>query len=324
MVKSGYNKVLYVVLGHSCNFHCRYCFGGHSFEKRSDFSHRIIPVINNFDGFVTFYGGEPFLYFDTMKKIVLASNRTVKFASMTNGSLITADIVKFLNRYNFCINFSWDGYNTKFTRLIDVVDYNWRNLVNINNLWLDSVISKYNYPKDAMSAMAMLNENYHKVHGYHCEFFINPVIKCYDNDFFDIDCERIRREMELILDKPSNYPERYLVNYIKINFGRYTVKSNILKCGAGIGGMAISPDGKMYLCKNSSKVLCDLDDIALYRKLVLENDINIRQECIDCSISEICRGGCRINRFREHFCKIQKAFFEPVVDFMRREKMLPC
>lgn len=314
--KDRHKGVLYVVLGSGCNFNCKYCIEGnlHRFSKEK-INSAIYSFIEKFDGVVTFYGGEPFLYYDQMKEIVRNVSDDKHFAAMTNGSLIFKDELNFINHHCLSINLSWDGINTKKTRIRDAVEENWGNLVCIDDLWISSVISKYNYPRDFCRMMCYLDKFYYDKHGYHMRFFFEPVIKGFEDDFFDLDLERLRFEMIAILKNPVNFYEAYLGVYIK-NFHMHESPGYLEKCGAGFSNVAINVGGDLYYCKNSPKKLGSLNDIDKYCDMVLEGDKNIyKEECLKCSISRICMGGCRINAFRENFCAVQKAFFEPVMDF---------
>jgi len=66
--------------------------------------------------YLNFYGGEPFLSFDLIKKTVSFLNNKNKelkkkghYSITTNGSLITDEIIQFLNKHKFSVELSFDG-----------------------------------------------------------------------------------------------------------------------------------------------------------------------------------------------------------------------
>ena len=205
-----HHSILYIYLGAGCNFQCKYCIEGqtHRYEKK-EINPKIYPFIEEFEGVITFYGGEPFLYFDQMQEIVSQCSNKKHFASMTNGTLIQKNELFFINNKHISINVSWDGPNTKKTRFRDVIEENWNNLVQINDLWISTVINKYNYPKDFLSSMCILDSYYYKLHKYHMRCFLEPIIKSYEDSFFDMDLERLRWEITDILKSPSNFYEAF-------------------------------------------------------------------------------------------------------------------
>lgn len=310
--------VCYVVLGHDCNFNCKYCIEhGNSYDERRDIviNPDIYAFIRKFPGVITFYGGEPFVYFDQIREVVSNCGDEKHYATMTNGSLIGRKEVQFINHNCISVNLSWDGERTKETRIRDAVEENWNNLVNIDDLWITSVISKYNYPRDLLKSIDVLDRSYYKKHGYHLRFYMEPVIKTFESSFFDMDLDRLRSEVTDILLNPQNFYEALLGVYVN-NLHIYDEPRYLEKCGAGFANVAISLEGDLYYCKNSNIKLGKLSEIKDYHQRVLNGDKNIfKDECLNCSISRICLGGCRINNYRSDFCATQKAFFEPVIDY---------
>lgn len=317
-VHSPHNGVCYIVLGQACNFACRYCIEGkkHLGGCRVPIDKRIYDFINSFDGCITFYGGEPLMYFREMQQVILNSSKNKHFATMTNGSLIKSAEVSFLNAYNVSVNVSWDGAGTLQSRYRDVIRENWDNIRLIDDLWITSVINKFNYPIELLSIISELNVDYYRCHGYNLRLFLEPVIKTYENEVFDVDTEKLRFELTRIMTTPVNFGENFFRDYILGEIKRkYTKKMFMQKCGVGLGSVAIGLDGTMYQCKNSQLRICDISEAETYSDKVIALDKNLNERCLECSIAKICRGGCRINDYQEHFCHVQKAFYEPILEY---------
>jgi radical SAM protein with 4Fe4S-binding SPASM domain len=110
-----------------CNLGCSYCFqarGSHSLE---------FPIIREaldfFQGFleprsfIVFYGGEPLLAFDTIRRTLAhvqeqaaLRKKEFRYSISTNGSLLTEEVIAFLNTHRFQVNLSHDGTAQDTTR----------------------------------------------------------------------------------------------------------------------------------------------------------------------------------------------------------------
>ncbi len=122
-------QTLFVNFGSKCNFRCRYCMQRDNIDQE-------IPSCDNFDAIRNFiadnlgidkfmlWGGEPLIYWNTIKEIVpfIREKRSgVNINIITNGSLLTAEKVDFLNRYRVNVGLSHDGPKTEITRGHDVL-----------------------------------------------------------------------------------------------------------------------------------------------------------------------------------------------------------
>jgi len=114
-----------------CNLCCSYCcfsgnFEGHRTHSQKSMSWEIAErAMSHFlendqvgDGTypITFYGGEPLLEFELVKKCVSYAEtkaselgKTVRFSITTNGTLLTDDVVDYLVRHGFLTLVSLDG-----------------------------------------------------------------------------------------------------------------------------------------------------------------------------------------------------------------------
>ncbi|HOM03451.1 MAG TPA: Cys-rich peptide radical SAM maturase CcpM [Acetivibrio sp.] len=123
------NKMSMIILQvtQQCNLRCDYCpySGGYvnrshknvrmSFEtakKGVEFlldNSREVDVVN-----IGFYGGEPLLEFELIKKIIayakeISEGKTITFSTTTNGTLFTKEIIEFLMEHDVQISISLDG-----------------------------------------------------------------------------------------------------------------------------------------------------------------------------------------------------------------------
>lgn len=113
-------KVLKIQLGLKCNMKCSYCAqSDRQFETISS-NERDVPkfikmIIDNnitVSDCIQFWGGEPFVYWKILVKLIPELRKLypeITFAMISNGTLLTKEKLDFLSKYNCCITFSHDG-----------------------------------------------------------------------------------------------------------------------------------------------------------------------------------------------------------------------
>lgn len=125
LTKSKDIQVLKIQMGLSCNYSCDYC--SQKFVERppetskkdiDNFMKKLeVLNFNEQDGLkVEFWGGEPLVYWKTMKPLAEAIwekfdhwENKPQFSIITNGSLFTPEIIDWLMQYRFSISVSHDG-----------------------------------------------------------------------------------------------------------------------------------------------------------------------------------------------------------------------
>jgi uncharacterized protein len=120
-------KALCLHVAHDCNLACRYCFAGEGEYKgdRSLMSYEVGKKALDFlvensgsrrNLEVDFFGGEPLLNFDVVKKLVAygrelekTKDKHFRFTLTTNGVLLNDDVIEFANKEMDNIVLSVDG-----------------------------------------------------------------------------------------------------------------------------------------------------------------------------------------------------------------------
>lgn len=116
-----------VPLGLNCNLHCKYCYRDlEKLDKIPDFSPDMIQYLNNLDPSwceaVVASGGEPLLYWDKIKELFSYTPKDIHKVIMTNGTLLTQEMVNYINQNDIEVHLSHDGKMTKFLRGVDIFD----------------------------------------------------------------------------------------------------------------------------------------------------------------------------------------------------------
>ena len=139
-------------LTEECNLDCRYCFQKRR-SQRLGFS-TIRKVLESFQdafearSFIGFYGGEPLLEFDTIRRTVeyIQAHKTLRrkklrYSVSTNGTLLNKEVLGFLNTHKFRVNLSHDGTaqeTTRPSRMNSLMLENLDRLVRLRGIELDT------------------------------------------------------------------------------------------------------------------------------------------------------------------------------------------
>jgi uncharacterized protein len=119
--KSKHIQLLKIQMGLSCNYSCDYC--SQKFVERADSTSakdidKFLQKLNVLEfseehGLkVEFWGGEPLVYWKTLKPLAEAIREKIpyaKFSMITNGSIFTDDIIDWLMMMDFSVSISHDG-----------------------------------------------------------------------------------------------------------------------------------------------------------------------------------------------------------------------
>ena len=118
--KSSAPDRLKIQLGLRCNYTCSYCSQSNEIESATvTRTADADKFLKHLDGWLTgkpaeieFWGGEPFLYFAKLKRLVPGLRERfpeAKFLIITNGSLIDGEIIEFVERHDIVVAVSHDG-----------------------------------------------------------------------------------------------------------------------------------------------------------------------------------------------------------------------
>lgn len=112
--------VLKIQLGLSCNYACSYCnqssqvdlMAASQTADAEEFLADMSKWLKGSPSLIEFWGGEPLLYFKKLQILVPELDRRfpdAEFSMVTNGSLLTQEIVDFIATYDIRITLSHDG-----------------------------------------------------------------------------------------------------------------------------------------------------------------------------------------------------------------------
>lgn len=306
----------------SCNLKCDYCYANEgtygnennimNFDTARKSIMKIIEMMringNNFLK-VLFFGGEPLLTFDMIKKIVNWCNETYKdiifkFGVTTNGTLLTEEMINFFEKNDFGIAVSLDGdkeANDKHRKdkdgfgTYDKVIKNLNKIKNTENIAIRLTITKGNIEINKYIESLLQNTSIKK---FTYAFDFASMDKIEINKFNENYNKLFQKYKQDIIDG-NLYDITNITNVIH----RLIYRNRMLKfCNAGKGYFSVASDGEIYLChrflENSLYNISNIDKGYKISKNK-ENYNNLVQDytsCKGCEVRYSCGGPCYNDR----------------------------
>ena len=326
--RTNYLKTICLVLNNSCNLGCNYCFANKgrynkpneqmSFETACKTIDHLVDEVSKNNGkefSISFFGGEPLLSFELIKKIVsyIENNyKTYKVHYMitTNGTLINSQIAKFMEEHSLDIMISIDGKKEQhdyYRKYLDGRGSYLRIIKNVQNF----------HNKEILNARITITD-------------INPDICEYIDEILNIGFKRITFAVDYHISDFAfnifiNSLEKLLAKYYSdikngkfydiTNFSRVIInialgQRNLSHCNAGISYLAVSADGKYYRCPrfvgNDNFLLgCINDETEVYKSLKsFKEKLSLptlrNSQCDLCTYVYLCGGMCYHHSFSQN------------------------
>lgn len=307
------NLFFRIIPSTACNARCFYCYEeGIKFDTMDQ---SIIPSIIQFISnhikndtkhvTIQWYGGEPLLQIDTIKKITIQLKELFKkrkvnytFSMISNGILLNQSMMHIIkNELEIKkIQITLDGYgetynkrksyiqNMKnpFEKIIKNIDLLEKNHINVN--------IRLNCDGTNFENMKMLIEflGYKYTKSYYVNVYAYPLYGCYKKS-------KNKSDSENILDKNAFLEiVTLLIKNGLLKVPNFKIRKN--SCGAThLNSFFILPNGNLVKC------MMDTNDTVgnVFTGVKLNDsyfkwcDFNIPNECLNCKILPLCQGGCR-------------------------------
>ena len=309
-----------------CNLRCSYCFGeGGEYKDKGKMSYETGKEAIKF-GFensnqdslsIVFFGGEPLIQFELIKKWVTYSNeeaskrnKKVSFAITTNATLVTDEVAKLFKENNFNVTISIDGdkedndKNRFYSSMRGAYDNIIRGVqklqqYNVNVVARGTVTSKnINMMKNWKHLISLGFKSVHFAPAVNL-LQIKDLIQ-YDKEdkrMVDYFFECLRKKDYKSLQKMHNV-ENYL-NRIHNGGMRFTC------CGAYVRMIAVDIKGDIYPCHRfvAMKDMCIGNIYSGWSKEICEKlrkDLYLsNSSCTSCWAVNLCGGGCPFENYAE-------------------------
>ena len=329
---SGVVKALCLHIAHTCNLNCSYCFASQGKYKGErglmslEVGKRALDfLIENSKGRrnleVDFFGGEPLMNFDVVKKLVAYARKREKeegknfrFTLTTNGVLIDDDVIDFANREMSNVVLSLDGRKEVHDRFR--VDYNgngsWEKIVpkfqkmvsvrNGKNYYMRGTFTHHN-PDFVADIKEMLRLGF-------TELSMEPVVCAPDDpsaltkEDLPVVLEQYEKLAELMQERRKAGKPFTFYHYMIDLKGGPCIYKRVSGCGSGTEYMAVTPWGDLYPCHqfvgDEKFLLGNIWDGVTNKKVqneFLACNVYSRPECANCWAKLYCSGGCAANAY---------------------------
>lgn len=329
---AGVVKALCLHVAHVCNLNCSYCFAsqGKYHGQRALMSYEVGKqaldfLVANSKGRrnleVDFFGGEPLMNFDVVKRLVAyarsiekEAGKNFRFTLTTNGMLIDDDVIEFANkecsnvvlsldgrkeihdkyRVDYAGNGSWEKIVPKFQKLVEAREG--------KNYYMRGTFTHEN-PDFLEDIETMLDLGF-------TELSMEPVVGPEDEpttltkEDMPIVMEQYEKLALLMLERHRAGKPFTFYHYMIDLKGGPCVYKRLSGCGSGTEYMAVTPWGDLYPCHQfvgkDDFLLGNVFDGVTNAKCVddfASCNVYTREECRDCWAKLYCSGGCAANAF---------------------------
>ncbi len=294
--------MLYIIfLTGVCNLRCRYCGGTIPEEVMPHEINYKLENLRNFiskdaDATVAFYGGEPLLRIDLMKKM-MNTLPAKRFVVQTNGFFLHKIPKEYLNRLD-AILVSIDGTRevTDFYRGRGVYDIVMDRVKKIRPSYRGDLIARMTVSEQTdiyRDVKHLLSLPFDHVH-----WQLNVVWAPEDswNDFNKWIRESYNPGISQLAERWIERIKRGKIEGIVPFLGvikRMHVEEYGAPCGAGRDAFAITTDGRILACPIGGEFKWnELGDIWSVEPDDLKNSVDVDEPCKSCEYFKICGGRC--------------------------------
>jgi len=329
---AGTIKALCLHVAHTCNLNCSYCFAsqGKYHGERAIMSYEVGKraldfLVENSKGRhnleVDFFGGEPLMNFDVVKKLVnyarqieKEKGKNFRFTLTTNGMLIDDDVIEFANKECHNVVLSLDGRKEVHDRYR--VDYAG------NGSW-DRIVPKF---QKLVKARGGKNYYMRGTFTHANPDFLKDIETMLDLGFDELSMEPVvakegdvaaltKEDLPIVLEqyeklaclmkKRSDEGRPFTFYHYMIDLkGGPCIYKRISGCGSGTEYMAVTPWGDLYPCHQFvGEEKFKLGDIwngvtnKEIQKEFASCNVYTREECANCWAKLYCSGGCAANAY---------------------------
>jgi len=348
---AGVVKALCLHIAHTCNLNCSYCFASQgkyhgeralmSYEvgkQALDFLVKNSGTRRNLE--VDFFGGEPLMNFDVVKKLVnyarsieKDAGKNFRFTLTTNGMLINDDVIEFANkemsnvvlsldgrkeihdkyRVDYAGNGSWERIVPKFQKLVKARDG--------KNYYMRGTFTHAN-PDFLKDIETMLDLGFN-------ELSMEPVVgpesdpSSLTKEDLPIVLSQYEELANLMIKRRREGKPFTFYHYMIDLKGGPCIYKRISGCGSGTEYMAVTPWGDLYPCHQfvgeEKYKLGDIYNGVTNKEAQNEFascNVYTRPECNDCWARLYCSGGCAANAY--HATGSVKGIYEYGCELFRK------
>ena len=326
-------KAMCLNMTHDCNLRCEYCFASQgtyngekaflSFETgKKAFDYLVKNSGNRKNLEVDFFGGEPLMNFDVIKKLVdygrsleKEYNKHFRFTVTTNGVLLDEEKMDYINENMDNVVLSIDGRKETNDRMRKTINKKGSYDLIVDNY--KRFISKRG-SKDYFARGTYTSNNldfsedvkHMRELGFD-KISVEPVVakdeKKYalKKEHVDILKKEYEKLAEYYIESYKSKDRRFQFFHFNIELeGGPCIYKRSIGCGAGTEYVAVTPSGDLYPCHqfvgNEEFIIGNVEEGITNRALAdkFKNvSVNDKPACRDCWAKYFCSGGCHANAY---------------------------
>jgi uncharacterized protein len=332
--KSRAPRVLKIQLGLSCNYACSYC--SQAFQIADATVSRLADVehfLTELDGWIAeapekieLWGGEPFLYWAKIKRLIPAlAARFPKaaFSIITNGSLLDREKLDFIAEHDIAITISHDGPGQHLRGPDPFDDPEKRR-------WIEALLAERPGRTGFNAVLTRANHDLRALKAWFAEkvgpdIFVGleGVVNVYDaataigtGRFEPAELNSLTWSIfEALVEAPNAFGlgERINEFYASIQ-RRRPIEVLGQKCGMDSPDtIAVDLRGNVMTCQNTgAKGVHKIGHVADFDAIALDTATHFafRDECMSCPVVQLCKGSCMFleGEFFKQSCANEFAF----------------
>lgn len=325
-------KAMCLNMTHDCNLRCEYCFASQgtyngekaflSFEtgkKAFDFLVKSSGKRRNLE--VDFFGGEPLMNFETIKKLVdygrsleKDNDKHFRFTITTNGVLLDEDKINYINENMDNVVLSIDGRKETNDRMRKTINERGSYEVIINNF--KNFVSKRG-TKDYFARGTYTSYNLdfsedvkHMREAGFDKISVEPVVASPEENYAlkEEHIDILKKEYEKLAEyfvESCNTDKKFQFFHFNIELdGGPCIYKRSIGCGAGTEYVAVTPSGELYPCHQfvgqEEFIIGNVDEGITNEKIVkMFSNVSVDEKplCKYCWAKYYCSGGCHANAY---------------------------
>lgn len=298
--RQAFKKHVTLTLTEACNLDCIYCYEDYKSKNVMSFDNAKSIIKQELlaeDGFtdvaIEFFGGEPFLEFDTIKKIYsyVWDNRWVKnrlCSATTNGTLVCGEIKEWLEKHRkrFWCCLSLDGtkemHDENRCNSFDDIDFEF-----FKKMWPEQGI-KMTISNHTLSSLSKGVQYAHYL-GFDVSCNLAYGTDWNDNETYSL----LENQLYDLIDFYLNNPDIKPCSMLSMAIEQVAIDKEKTRkwCGAGTQMHTYDVYGKLYPCQFFMPLSVGKEKAEQARKIVFNEEIPIEKldnKCQSCRAKNIC------------------------------------
>lgn len=342
-------KAVFLLLGPACNMTCRHCSqtpikntfclkpDSELSEKVISFLKKWLDVKNGSFSRIYFWGGEPLLYWDTIKRYILLFESVGisprQYRIFSNGLLLTKEIAEFCNEHRVMFTMSYDAPNPLAVRNAVPSKENIEALLECKKRSVNFVFNALN--AEPVRAFSMLESIFPETI---VDMGLINVVSDIPKDIYSFGAGQIEKALDDLAndiiagnDPFGNRYSFFMEKFIEedLFMGERFNMFPFPPCAPGIISLSFKFDGSIVRCHNDSIVISSVEDP--YKDIV-EKHRQVWKEltpkkCFGCPVVPICRNRCPIGLYTKDkteyvHCNVLRRIYGSVM--RNRKKLTEC